>query len=109
MRSKPTAAEELLWKRLRKQALGVRFRRQQVVDRFIVDFCCLEARLIVEVDGPVHERQSERDAERDAVLRGSGFRMLRIANDDVENRIEMVVAAIREALQSVVPASGAAT
>jgi very-short-patch-repair endonuclease len=49
---------------------GYKFRRQHPVGRFVLDFCCLERRLAVEVDGEIHDRQRERDAERDAVLAG---------------------------------------
>jgi histidinol dehydrogenase len=99
MRVEPTRAEAILWSQLRNRALGVRFRRQHVIDRFIVDFCCLDAKLIVEVDGPVHDGQQARDAQREAHLRAAGFRFLRIANDEVEARLESVIGAIREALR----------
>ncbi|HEX9844627.1 MAG TPA: DUF559 domain-containing protein, partial [bacterium] len=69
MRGAPTSAEEVLWQALRDASLGTRFRRQHVIDRFIVDFCSLRERLIVEVDGGVHDAQQERDAERDTRLR----------------------------------------
>jgi histidinol dehydrogenase/leucyl-tRNA synthetase/ATP-dependent DNA helicase RecG len=105
MRHEPTRAEQLLWQRLRRRALGVRFRHQHVIDRFIVDFCALEPKLIVEVDGPIHGNQVEQDAARDAVLQAAGFRVLRFSNDAVENRIEGVIARIRKALNTAASAA----
>jgi len=55
MRLEPTLAEQRMWQYLRKRQLGVKFRRQHVIDRFIVDFYAREARLIIEVDGPIHQ------------------------------------------------------
>ena len=59
--------------RLRRDALGVRFRRQHVIDRFIADFYCAERGLVVEVDGPVHEGRGELDAERDCLFLTKGL------------------------------------
>ena len=61
LRQSPTEAEALLWSRLRNSALGVKFRRQQVIRGFIVDFYCDAARLIVEADGGVHLANPEND------------------------------------------------
>lgn len=103
MRRAPTRAEALLWERLRRRELGVRFRRQHGIDRFIVDFCCLKARLIVEVDGPIHDDQAERDGARDEFLQAAGYRILRFRNDAVLRDIEAVIAAIRTALDMPLP------
>jgi very-short-patch-repair endonuclease len=64
MRHEPTSAEAFLWQHLRRKQLGVKFRRQHLIDRFIVDFYSHEAALVVEVDGPIHEYTSEEDALR---------------------------------------------
>jgi very-short-patch-repair endonuclease len=65
MRTAQTPAEEMIWQRLRrKQIGGLRFRRQHPIDRFIVDFYCSELRLIIEVDGDIHEYTREEDAIR---------------------------------------------
>jgi very-short-patch-repair endonuclease len=98
MRGAPTSAEEVLWQALRDASLGTRFRRQHVIDRFIVDFCSLRERLIVEVDGGVHDAQQERDAERDTRLRAVGFRVMRFRNERVFENLPAVLAEIREAL-----------
>ena len=68
VRLQHTAAEDVLWQRLRGGALGIRFRRQHAIDRFIVDFLCIAAKLIIEVDGPVHDTQRAADAARQARL-----------------------------------------
>jgi very-short-patch-repair endonuclease len=79
----PTPAEEVLWEAVRGHRLGVRFRRQHAIDRFIADFVCLPAKLIVEVDGEIHDEQTRKDEERDAVLTGLGYMVRRYRNDQV--------------------------
>src|SRR4051794_32071831 len=69
LRQDMTPAEKRLWDCLRKNRLdGLHFRRQQVIDGFIVDFYCHAAALVVEIDGEIHEQQAAADAERDQVL-----------------------------------------
>ena len=98
-RARPTATEAKLWQHLRGRRLdGFKFRRQHPVDRFIVDFCCLEHRLVIEIDGPVHQRLAERDSERTTILQALGYRVLRYTNDQVEHDLTAVLDAIREAL-----------
>jgi very-short-patch-repair endonuclease len=87
-----------LWERLRRGALGARFRRQHVIDRFIADFYCAERGLVVEVDGSVHDGRGELDAERDGVFRAKGLVVVRVRNEDVRLDLEAVVALIRAAL-----------
>jgi len=99
MRCEMTPAENILWQRLRKNQLsGFHFRRQQVIDGFIVDFYCHAISLIVEIDGGIHETQQEQDAEREAHLISRGFQVLRFTNDRVENDIEGVLQEILENL-----------
>ncbi len=101
MRRAMTAAEKCLWERLRHHRLGgLHFRRQQRLGPFIVDFYCHEARLVVEVDGEVHEQQRERDAERDRFLASGGLRILRFPNDQVLYNTEAVVAEIAAVARS---------
>ena len=74
LRHNATEAEQLLWECLRSRRLaGFKFRRQTPIGRYIVDFCCVEARLIVELDGGQHQDQQGYDAARDAWLRERGF------------------------------------
>jgi very-short-patch-repair endonuclease len=96
MRQEPTPAEAALWDRLRSRRLdGAKFRAQHPVGRFIFDFYCAQARLVVEVDGGVHDARRERDAERDLVLRSAGYLVLRLTNKEVLGDIERVLAEIR--------------
>ncbi|MBD2516813.1 endonuclease domain-containing protein [Nostoc sp. FACHB-973] len=100
MRCEPTPAEKLLWQRLRhKQLLGFKFRRQQAIDRFIVDFYCHEARLVVEVDGEIHDYSKEEDGIRQDFLESLGLRVVRFRNEDVVERMEGVLEDIAGWLQ----------
>ena len=94
LRHNMTDAEKALWQRLRgKQMKGCKFRRQHPFGDFILDFVCLEARLVVEVDGGQHY-ESSRDELRDQVLTLAGFRVLRFWNNQVLLEVEAVVEAI---------------
>ncbi len=100
MRHDPTPAEEFLWQRLRKhQVSGVKFRRQHAIDRFVVDFYCADAHLVVEVDGPIHDYTPEEDAVRQELLESLGLRVIRFTNDEVLKESERVIKAIRQALK----------
>ena len=95
-----TEAEKILWYRLRAGRLTqYKFRRQHPTGRYIVDFVCLSHRLIVEVDGSQH-LDSPQDAERDAWLRSQGFRVLRIWNHDVLQRLDQTLELILQALEA---------
>jgi very-short-patch-repair endonuclease len=95
-----TTAERILWAVLRRNALdGFHFRRQQVIEGFIVDFYCDAAKLAIELDGRVHEEQWRYDESRDAVIRRSGVRVLRISNEALHD-VEAVIECLREALPS---------
>jgi very-short-patch-repair endonuclease len=94
-RKQPTAAEELLWQQIRNRALGgFKFRRQQPIDQFIVDFFCLETKLVVEVDGEIHETQREYDQARQEHLEARGLRVIRFSNVDVMDNMDAVKEAI---------------
>jgi very-short-patch-repair endonuclease len=99
MRKEPTEAEDVLWQHLRGKQLGVRFRRQHAIDRFIVDFYARDPRLIIEVDGSIHETQEEYDAMRQAFLESLGYRVLRFTNEQVLQDIQGVLAVIRAVLE----------
>ena len=100
LRATATEAEQKLWSRLRKRQLdGFQFRRQFSIGPFFVNFVCLEARLIIEVDGSQHADQEERDESRSEFLRGNGYRVLRFWNFDVMSDVDSVVARIAEVLQ----------
>jgi very-short-patch-repair endonuclease len=95
LRSRSTKSEALLWRALRGKQLGVKFRRQQPIGNFIVDFYCSDARLVVEIDGAVHEAQQKADAERQALLESLGLRVVRCSAEAVERDLSEVVEAIR--------------
>ena len=96
-RKNPTPAEKLLWLHLRNNQLdGLKFRRQHPFDRYVVDFYCHAKRLIVEVDGPIHERQIEDDQMRQSELEAAGYYFLRFTNDEVLYSIGKVIARISE-------------
>ena len=83
MRKDPTDAEAVLWEMLRAKKLeGMRFRRQHPVENYIVDFICLEEKLIIEVDGS-HHAENSYDAKRDERLKALGFEVLRFWNDEI--------------------------
>ena len=90
-----TPEEGILWQHLRTNRLGGwHFRRQQVIDGFIVDFYCHKAGLVVELDGSIHDGQTEYDVDRDQALESRGLRVLRIKNEDVHQDMELVLARI---------------
>ncbi|TAE40163.1 MAG: DUF559 domain-containing protein, partial [Sphingobacteriales bacterium] len=91
MRKTPTDAENILWLRLKNKAIGFKFRQQHLIDNFIVDFVCISKKLVVEVDGKIHDTQKEYDAERTKVLNQNGFRVIRFTNQQVINNIENVL------------------
>jgi very-short-patch-repair endonuclease len=103
LRSQQTPAEQVLWQRLRAGKVGTKFRRQHVIGGFVADFCSLEHRLIIEVDGPVHQGHVERDAERTLMLEWMGFRVLRFTNTLVIHKTEEVLALIAAAVKSPTP------
>jgi len=96
LRREMTPAEKILWKGLRANKLGVHFRRQQVIQGFIVDFYCHRAALVVEVDGDVHDLQKEEDERREKVLSELGLRVVRFRNDEVMRNLSAVVGKVRE-------------
>lgn len=103
LRSRQTEAEQRLWYHLRAHRfMGLKFKRQKPMGRFIVDFVCLEQKLVVEVDGGQHAERVEYDARRDAWLRGQGFVVLRFWNHEVMQEMDGVLERIRlTVLQSV--------
>ncbi len=96
LRREMTPAEKLLWQEVRANKLGVRFRRQQVIQGFIVDFYCHQVGLVVEVDGDVHDLQKEEDERREKVLREMGLKVVRFGNDEVVRDLSAVVGKIRK-------------
>jgi very-short-patch-repair endonuclease len=101
LRKRMTEVEQALWKLLRRKQLeGHRFRKQVPIGKYIVDFACLDARLIIEVDGGQHSEAAGADSERDAWLRSQNFRVLRFWNNDVLKNPEGVMQVVVEALEA---------
>lgn len=93
LRANSTPAEEILWEEIRNRKLnGLKFKRQHSIGNYIVDFYCASKRLIIELDGEVHntEDQKEKDKHKDQNLTEMNFRVLRISNSQVLNDIETV-------------------
>ncbi|RZM35097.1 MAG: endonuclease domain-containing protein [Sphingomonas sp.] len=102
LRRNATEAEDRLWYRLRSRRLGnFKFRRQVWIGPFIADFLCMDARLVVEVDGSQHIDDVAYDDDRTAFLATKGFRVIRVWNNDVMQRMDGVLAAILDGITHV--------
>ena len=94
---RPTNVEAILWNRLRaRQIEGVKFRRQQPIENFIVDFISFEKRIVVELDGGQHAENRDKDIQRDRFFAENGFEVLRFWNNDVLENLEGVLEVIRK-------------
>ena len=91
LRREMTPHERLVWQRLRRGSLGCRFRRQHVLGHTIVDFVCLEKRLIIEIDGDHHDDQRQYDEKRTRWLNQEGYRVLRFTNTEVQRQLDDVL------------------
>ena len=99
LRHEQTPTEAKLWDSLRDRQLdGCKFRRQHPIGRFIVDFCCPERQLVVEIDGPVHQEQTDHDEARTEALQALGYQVYRWTNEQVEQNLVEVLDALRRAL-----------
>ena len=99
LRRRSTEAEKLLWRRLRNRHLdGVKFRRQESLGRYVVDFVTMEQQLIVEVDGGQHAAHSRADEMRTRWLASQDYRVIRFWNNEVLSNIDGVLQTILQAL-----------
>ena len=104
LRATPTDAEALLWFHLRDRRLSDhKFRRQRPIGPYFADFACLEAKLIVEVDGGQHVEAAAYDAERSRFMEAQGYRVLRFWNNEVLTQTDSVLERVWEALESGSP------
>jgi very-short-patch-repair endonuclease len=106
LRQESTPAEEALWGRLRdRQILGLKFRRQYPINRYIADFCCPELRLVIEVDGAVHETEAQidHDQNRGEYLQSLGYRVLRFPNEEILLSSRTVLEKIAQAALHIRP------
>jgi very-short-patch-repair endonuclease len=101
LRRNLTDAEQKLWYHLRAHRfMGRKFKRQKPIGRYVVDFICLEEKLIIELDGGQHAENLEYDQERDSWLRSKGYTVLRFWNNELMNETENVLERIRLAIDN---------
>jgi len=98
LRRRQTEAEAILWREVRADKLGVKIRRQQIIDGFIVDFYCHASGHIFELDGGVHLGTKEYDRDRDAIIAARGLTIIRIPNERIINDLQGVLAEMREVI-----------
>jgi len=92
LRKSPTVEESIVWREIRRNQLaGIHFRRQQVIEGWIVDFYCNRAGVAIEIDGATHAKQREYDQERDEALMRRGLIVLRFTNDEVRSNLRGVL------------------
>ena len=106
LRKNMTNAEQILWHYLRnRQLAGMKFRRQEAFDKYILDFVCYEHKLVIELDGSGHleERQKEHDIERDKFIEQNGYKVIRIFNNDIINNINGVIDYILQNIETPHP------
>jgi len=101
MRKNPTEGEKIMWDLLRRNTTEYHFRRQHIIDRFVVDFVCIEKKLILEVDGDIHDYKKAEDQERTKILNQLGFEVVRFSNDEIIKKPKDVLAKIILKINSV--------
>ncbi|MBL6853139.1 MAG: endonuclease domain-containing protein [Alphaproteobacteria bacterium] len=104
MRHNPVSMEEVFWDAVRNRKLGgFKFKRQYLIGNYIADFVCLEHRLVIELDGKLHEGREGYDAARDAFFRTKGFDVYRIMNEDMAHNFASVMSSILHELTAPSP------
>ncbi|UCV15206.1 endonuclease domain-containing protein [Quatrionicoccus australiensis] len=106
LRKEATDAERFLWQFLRDKQLGVKFRRQHPFSNYVLDFVCLERKLVIELDGGQHAETASADNERTRFLQVAGFRVLRFWNNQVFQETEAVIESIMAVLATPHPHPG---
>ena len=107
MRDNMTLAEAVLWEHIKSKKLGIKFRRQHVICNYIPDFVALSCKLIIEVDGEIHNFQKEQDEQRTFELNEKGYKVIRFKNEEVLYDINSVLDKIkREMTQDPLPPNG---
>ncbi|MFA6973251.1 MAG: endonuclease domain-containing protein [Parcubacteria group bacterium] len=102
LRRRSTPHEILLWSRIKNRSFhNLKFRRQHIIDKYIVDFCCLEKKIIIELDGMQHKREKDvkYDAKRNEYLKNLGFTVLRFWNNEVNENLNGIMLKIEEVAQ----------
>ncbi len=111
LRHPQTPAETTLWHALRNRNLKYKFRRQQPIDHFIIDFYCAQAKLCIELDGAYHfeASQVEYDAARTAFLQELGYQVIRFTNTDIRYKLDVVVDEIIRTIEGRVESNGSSS
>ena len=96
-----TDAEKMLWQKIRNKKLGYKFRRQHPLNKFIADFYCHEIKLVIEVDGEIHEKPERQDYDigRTKELENLGIKVIRYKNEDIVKNIDVVITDILEIIR----------
>ena len=103
LRNSATPQEIILWSRLNNSQLGFKFRRQQSIGNFIVDFYCPESKLVIEIDGGGHLEQKDYDNERTEYFLNMGCKVLRFWNSEIDKNLEGVMMKIKKELEKTTP------
>ena len=106
LRKEQTKHEKKIWRFLRSRQLkNLKFRRQYVIDSCIVDFCCVEKKVVIELDGGGHgeELQKAKDKRRDEFLKQEGWKVMRVWNSDIDKNLEGVMASVWQMMASPSP------
>ena len=96
LRHEETKAEKMLWEELRNRKLGIKFRRQHPIDKFILDFYAPEIKLGIELDGPSHKYSQEYDKLRTEHFQSLGIKIIRFCNNEVKNHLSGVISKIKK-------------
>jgi imidazole glycerol-phosphate synthase subunit HisF len=108
LRANETEAERVLWSKLSGKQLGVKFRRQHPLHDFIVDFYCHYHRLVIEVDGAIHQTSQNQsyDESRSEAFTSFGIKTIRFSNEEVINHTDTVITSIKNMLTKIPPSGG---
>jgi len=98
LRSNSTKAEIILWQKIKNKQLGVKFRRQYGIGNYIADFCCIEKKFIIEIDGGYHNESEQifYDEDRGKGISELGYKIIRFKNNEVENNIDQVLERLKK-------------
>jgi len=101
LRNNQTDTEAILWQFLRRKELGEKFVRQHGIEKYIVDFCCRRKKLIIEIDGDIHNIKDvkENDLERTKDLEKFGYKVIRFENSEVLNNLDQVLIKIKSLIK----------
>lgn len=95
-RKTPTRSEKIMWDVLKnRQFMDLKFRRQHIIDGYIVDFYCSDFRFVVEIDGDIHQRQMQDDRERQEIIEAKGIKFFRVKSGEVEKNIDDILGKLK--------------